>query len=187
MRPRRPAGDRRSDPPPDPLPRHHPAPGQQRRSARRDPAGDLPGVAAAPQEVEPVSRAKGNQAPAWIAAYLQRWWPGCEKTPNGRRGRDLLGTLGVAIEIKTGAQLRTAWLDQAMSYAACDGDGPHDSDCDRSEVPLLIWLREGQGEKSVPKALALLALPLDEMMAVLEDSGWAPRPHVQMQTQGNMQ
>jgi hypothetical protein len=109
-----------------------------------------------------MSRAKGNAAAGWVAAYLRRWWPLAEKTPNGLRGIDILNTLGVAIEVKTGKQLRTAWLDQAIKNAA-NGD-----------APLLIWLREGQGEKSVPCALALLPLPLADMMGVLEDSGIAP-------------
>src|SRR5215469_8742233 len=95
--------------------------------------------------------------------------------PNGLPGADFRNTLGVKIELKTGKQWRADWIRQACSYQTDE------------DVPLLIWLREGQGEKSVGQALALLALPLDEMMSVLEDSGWAPRPHVQMQTQGNMQ
>ena len=111
-----------------------------------------------------MSRAKGNAAKYWVAAYLRRWWPSIEPTPNGIPGPDFRNTLGVKIELKSGKQWRADWIRQATGYRTDD------------DVPLLIWLQEGQGEKSVGRAVAILALPLEEMMVVLEDSGWAPVP-----------
>jgi hypothetical protein len=107
-------------------------------------------------------RAKGNVAPAWVAAYLQPWWPAAEKTPNSRPGRDLLGTPGVAFEVKTGAEWRHGWVRQAAGYAA---DG---------ELPLLVWLPPGCAEAQVANALAVL--PLRLIMPLLVAAGYAPPP-----------
>ena len=60
-----------------------------------------------------MSRAKGNAAAAWVAAYLRPWWPLAGKTPNGRPGEDIENTPGVSWEIKTGAAWRHEWLAQA--------------------------------------------------------------------------
>ena len=111
-----------------------------------------------------MSRAKGNAAKYWVADYLRRWWPSISPVSNGLPGADFLDTLGVKIELKTGKQWRADFIRQAVSYRTDD------------DVPLLIWLQENQGEKSVHRATAILALPLEEMMTVLEDSGWAPAP-----------
>jgi hypothetical protein len=109
-----------------------------------------------------VSRGKGNAAPAWVAAYLSAWWPGAEKTPNSRPGRDILGTPGVAFEIKTGAEWRHGWLAQVMRYVK---DG---------EIGLIVYLPPGCGERSVGDALAVL--PLREIMPLLVAAGYAPQP-----------
>jgi hypothetical protein len=110
-----------------------------------------------------VSQAKGKRAPAWVAAYLQRWWPHAEKTPNSRPGRDVLGTPGCAIEVKTGAQWSpNAWLRQAARYPA------------EGEVALLVYLPPGCGEAAVGDALAIL--PLRQVMPLLVAAGYAPEP-----------
>lgn len=116
-----------------------------------------------------MSRGKGNAAPAWVAAYLQPWWPGCEKTPNSRPGRDILGTPGCAIEVKTGAEWRHKWIDQAAGYAA---DG---------ELPLLVYLPPGYGEKSVGDALAVVRLSV--VMPLLVAAGYAPPPNHEREDQ----
>lgn len=109
-----------------------------------------------------MSRNRGNRAPHWVAAYLAPWWPSVEATPNSRKGRDLLGTPGAAIEIKTGAEWRTSWLKQAAGYA---GSG---------EIPLLIYLPPGCGERAV--ANAQVVLPLHLVMPLLVAAGYAPAP-----------
>jgi hypothetical protein len=109
-----------------------------------------------------VTRNRGNRAPHWVAAYLRPWWPSAEPTPNGRPGRDILGTPGAAIEIKTGVEWRHAWLKQAASYA---GDG---------EVAILLYLPPGVGEKHVGEAMTIL--PLRVIMPLLVAAGYAPAP-----------
>jgi hypothetical protein len=110
-----------------------------------------------------VSRAKGLAAPAWVAAWLQPWFPGAEKTPNSRPGRDILGTPGLAIEIKTGAQWRPrAWMAQAAKYAA------------NGELAVLVYLPPGCGAAQVGKALAIV--PLEALLPLAVAAGYAPQP-----------
>ena len=117
-----------------------------------------------------MTRDRGNRAPAWVAAYLRRWWPSAEKTPNSRPGRDLLGTPGVAWEIKTGTEWRSAWLRQ------CERNGSED------DLPVLLYLPPGLGERSVD--LAMCVIPLHAMMPVLVAAGYAPAPFRQRATGG---
>lgn len=109
-----------------------------------------------------MSRDRGNRAAAWVAAYLAPWWPLAEKTPNGRPGRDILNTPGVAFEVKTGAIWRNEWIRQVLGYVT---EG-------RIDLPILVYLPPGMGEKSVMHAQAVL--PLHVLMNVLEEAGYAP-------------
>ena len=109
-----------------------------------------------------LGRDKGNAAPSWVAKYLQPWWPGCEKTPNSRPGRDILGTPGVAFEIKTGATWSHKAIAQAAGYAA------------PGELPVVVYLPPGCAERQVGEALAIV--PLRVLMPVLVEAGYAPAP-----------
>ena len=110
-----------------------------------------------------MSQAKGKRAAAWVAAYLRGWYPSAE-TPRSSSspGRDVLGTPGLAVEVKTGAQWRHKWIEQAAGYAAL------------GEVAVIIYLPPGCGERSVGNALAVL--PLRCLMPLLVASGHAPDP-----------
>jgi len=110
-----------------------------------------------------VSRGKGNLAPGWVADYLQPWFPGCEKTPNSRKGRDLLGTPGMAVEVKTGAEWRpNAWMAQAAGYAA---DG---------ELAVLLYLPPGLGQAKIGQSLFIVPTIVGMELAVA--AGYAPPP-----------
>jgi hypothetical protein len=109
------------------------------------------------------TRGKGNAAPAWLADYLQPWWPGCEKTPNSRPGRDLLGTPGVAFEVKTGREWRpNQWTRQAMGYAQ------------PGELAVLVYYPDGLGQVATPDTLAIVRTRL--LLPVLVEAGYAPAP-----------
>jgi hypothetical protein len=110
-----------------------------------------------------MSQAKGKRAAAWVAAYLRRWYPSAE-TPGSSslRGRDILGTPGVAIEVKTGAEWRHRWVSQVAGYA-----GP-------GELPLIIYLPPGCGERGIDDAL--MVLPVRAGMPLLVAAGYAPEP-----------
>jgi hypothetical protein len=107
-----------------------------------------------------MSRGRGNRAPGWVAEYLRPWFPTAEATPNSRKGRDLLGTPGIAIEVKTGAEWRAAWLKQAAGYAA---DG---------ELAWLVYLPPGLGERSVNRAMVIV--PLEVAIGWAVEAGYAP-------------
>ena len=109
-----------------------------------------------------MSRARGNAAPKWVAGYLRRWYPCAEATPNGRPGRDVLGTPGLAIEVKTGTEWRHSWLAQAAGYVT------------GTEIAVLIYMPPGLGEKHVADAQCIL--PLRILMPLLVGSGYAPEP-----------
>jgi hypothetical protein len=111
-----------------------------------------------------MSRAKGNQAPDWVAAYLRPWFPDAQKTPNGRPGRDLENTPGMAIEVKTGAEWRPyKWMRQAAGYAL---DG---------ELPVLLYLPPGLGKLHVAETMAIV--PLRVLMPLAVADGYAPPPN----------
>jgi hypothetical protein len=110
-----------------------------------------------------MSKAKGNAAPQWVAKYLRPWWPHAEKTPNGRPGRDIQNTPGVAWEVKTSPEWSHKAIKQAAGYA---GQG---------ELPLVLYLPPGCGEAQVADALVIL--PLRLIMPVLVESGYAPQPN----------
>jgi hypothetical protein len=111
-----------------------------------------------------MSQAKGKRAAGWVAAYLRRWYPSAEKPGSSSLpGRDVLGTPGLAVEVKTSAQWRPyAWVAQAARYAS------------RGELALLVYLPPGCGERSVGDALAIL--PMRDVMPLLVAAGYAPEP-----------
>lgn len=110
-----------------------------------------------------MSRARGNEAPAWVAAYLVPWFPDAEKTPNSRAGRDIDNTPGLAIEVKTGATWRpNAWMAQAAKYPRA------------GELAVLLYLPPGMGRARVRDALCIV--PLHALMPLAVAAGYAPPP-----------
>ena len=109
-----------------------------------------------------MSRNKGNRAGEWVAEYLRRWYRNAEATPNSRHGRDVLGTPGIVVEVKTEVVWRHKWLAQVLGYAS---DG---------ELPFIVYMPPGCGAGQVGDALAVL--PLRLLMPALVDAGYAPEP-----------
>jgi len=109
-----------------------------------------------------MSRGKGLRAAGWVAEYIRPWWPDAAKTPNSLPGADIENTPPVRFEIKTGAQWSHKAIAQAAGYA-----GP-------GELPLVVYLPPGCGERSVGDALVVV--PLRVIMPVLVDGEWAPEP-----------
>jgi len=115
-----------------------------------------------------VSRDRGIDLQRATARILARWWPNAETNPNGRGGRDILGTPGVWWEVKTsfkgtspGAAIRQACM------------GAHAVD-DVLEVPVVLYWPPGVGEKRPDQAIAMMAFP--DVMHLLESAGYAPEP-----------
>ena len=90
-------------------------------------------------------------------------WVHAESTPNGRAGRDILGTPGVWFEVKTG------WKDsspqaEVWKTAAAAGD----------DVPVVIFWPRGIGERQADRTIALLPAPV--LLRLLVEAGYAPQP-----------
>jgi hypothetical protein len=109
-----------------------------------------------------MSRTKGMQAAAWVAAWLKTWWPHAEALPAGLPGADIENTPGVAFEVKTGAAWRNDWVKQAAGYGA-DGS-----------LPVVVYLPGGLGANRIRHAQAVI--PMHWLMHVLEEAGYAPTP-----------
>jgi hypothetical protein len=111
-----------------------------------------------------VSQDRGKRAARWVADWLRPWWPSIEATPGGRNGIDLLGTPGVAWEVKTEADWRPAGaLAQAARNAAA------------GEIPIVIYLPPGVGADTVGDRAHIVMAPA-VVMALLVAAGYAPAP-----------
>ena len=109
-----------------------------------------------------MSQNKGKRAGHWVAAYLRRWYPSAESPHSSAPGRDILGTPGICVEVKTSPTWRSTAVNQVMGYRR------------EPEFAFVIYLPPGVGERQVGKALAIM--PLEELMGVLVESGHAPEP-----------
>lgn len=109
------------------------------------------------------TRRKGNEANGWVAEWLHPWFPNAEPVPNGRPGRDINGTPGLPIEVKTAAEWRPIkWRRQSEGYALA------------GELPLLIYFPPGFGRESVGDTLSIVRTRL--IMPCLVAAGYAPAP-----------
>jgi hypothetical protein len=100
-----------------------------------------------------------------VAEYLRPWYPDAEKTPNSRKGRDILGTPGLALEVKTSGNWSPGrWLEQAMGYQR------HPEE----EVAALVYFPPGVGQAKT--GLAMVMLPFSRFMDVAQAGGYAPPP-----------
>ena len=100
--------------------------------------------------------------PRGFARYLTTWWVNAEATGSGRQGRDILGTPGVAFEVKTGGEEKfspPAAVRQAVKNAGGD-------------LPVVVWFPPGVAEGSPDKVIAML--PLSWLMKVLTEARYTP-------------
>jgi|SRR5215472_8891979 len=123
-----------------------------------------------------MTRDKGNRAGQWVASYLRDglWYPFAEATPNGRKGRDILGIPGLGIEVKTGSVWRNEWLAQCRRNAivrvcACR-QVPEMPLCEHQDLPVLIYLPPGVGETNVGNAQMIF--PVHDGLDLLKKAGY---------------
>ena len=110
-----------------------------------------------------MSRDRGIRLQNALAAYLARWWPNAESAGSGRPGSDVLGTPGIVWECKTAREFRPLeWCKQARRHAT--GLMP---------TAVCVYIPDGMGEKSIGAALAMM--PLEDMMALLIEAGYAKK------------
>ena len=104
---------------------------------------------------------KGKRVPKLHAAYLQTWWPLAEANPNGRNGRDILGTPGVWFEDKTPQAFRpAAFIAQAAKGAAT-----------ADEVPVVTYWPKGVWA-DIDKTIAMMPTPW--LMRLLQEAKYTP-------------
>lgn len=96
--------------------------------------------------------------PRGFARYLTAWWVNAEATGTGRQGRDILGTPGVAFEVKTGGELSPAAAVRQASKNAGE------------DLPVVAYFPPGVGERGPWIAM----LPGDRLMKLLTEAGYTP-------------
>jgi hypothetical protein len=109
-----------------------------------------------------MSRDRGLRLQNALARYLSAWWPSAESAGSGRKGRDVLGTVGVWWENKTdadGEHRPGAYMRQAAKGASMFDD-----------LPVVVWWPPGVANPE--KAIA--QLPLANLMRLLELADVAP-------------
>ena len=120
-----------------------------------------------------MSQDRGVRLQRALATYLRHWWVHAESNPNGRSGRDILGTPGVWFENKA-ESLATmckrkggpaSYVRQAEQHTG-DG-GPDDTD-----LPIVVWWPPGVGERRPDLTIAMLPTPW--LMKLLVEAGYAP-------------
>ena len=105
---------------------------------------------------------KGQFAPQWVARYLSRWWPNATAVTFGVRGTDIVGTHGIAWEIKAARDWKpTGYVAQARRHAG------------NAQLPVVVYVPNGCGEQSIEFALAIV--PLHRLVDILDDAGYTTR------------
>lgn len=107
-------------------------------------------------------KARGMRTQLVVANWFkERGWVHCESTGAGRQGRDLLGTPGVAIEIKARSDLQPlAWLRQAQAASGLD-------------LPMVIFRPNGLGEQNVSQWGVLMTL--EHATYLLQEADYIPK------------
>lgn len=102
---------------------------------------------------------RGAATQALVAAWFRdHGHPFATDAGAGRQGRDVLGTLGLAIEVKARADLQPqAWLRQAESTAAGD-------------VPVVVFRPNGMGPACINDWGVLMRL--DDFTALSRAAGY---------------
>jgi hypothetical protein len=108
-------------------------------------------------------RARGAQTQRIVAAFLAgHGWPYATDAGAGRQGRDVLGTPGLAFEVKGRRDLDlTGWLRQA---ATCAG----------GDLPLVVHRPDGYGPARI--ADWPVTLRLEDAVALLRAAGYGDPP-----------
>lgn len=123
-----------------------------------------------------MSDARGRALPNALAAYLQQWWRHAESAGSGRNGTDILGTPGVAWEVKTAREFKrdfkpTAWVKQAREHAG-ECDCTQLKPCTHADVPVVVYFPSGIGAENCANTLAIM--PVHVLMRLLEEAGYTP-------------
>jgi len=108
-------------------------------------------------------KARGMRTQLLVAQYLAaNGWPHAESTGSGRSGVDVLGTPGLAFEVKARTDLNPlAWVKQAEQNAG---------------LPVAVFRPNGMGEH--PETF-IAFLRLGDLTALLRAAGYGTEPEEQ--------
>lgn len=121
-----------------------------------------------------MTDARGRMLQNMLARYLQVWWPLAESAGAGRQGTDVINTPGVSWECKTVRDFARNfrpqdWVRQARGHG-------------RDELPVVVCFPGKIGGTRVDAALAIV--PLQDMMALLQSSGYTPLTWADLEREG---
>lgn len=107
----------------------------------------------------PSRKRRGRESELILARHMQQHgWPYAEPTSASAQGRDLTGTVGLAIEVKARAKLDLpAWARQARRNAGAD-------------IPVVVSRGNGQGAGCVDEWAVVLTLA--DFLALARDAGY---------------
>lgn len=105
--------------------------------------------------------ARGRRSQVVLAALMNRYgWPFAEAIFGAMPGRDLIGTPGLAVEIKaTSDNPLPQALRQAAKHAGTSGD-----------LPIVVWRPNGYGEDTIETWV--MALTLADGLSLLAAAGY---------------
>jgi hypothetical protein len=129
----------------------------------------------------PDRRRRGLESQEMLAEFMQiNGWPNAQSAPRGHRGRDVLGTPGLRVEVKARRELRPfEWLAQAEAGKIGPPDRPV-----TVEVPFVVFRPDQAGPADVGRWGMLLRV--ESGLAVLRMAGWGePMPSLAEYLQGN--
>lgn len=102
---------------------------------------------------------RGYASQRIVSEYLRAWWPYSEPTGAGRQGSDILGVVGVDIEVKARRGLDLTGTIHQQAERAADGI-----------VPIAVIRPDGYGPARIAEWPAVM--PLSVAVQLLREAGY---------------
>ena len=103
---------------------------------------------------------RGYESQRVVAEYLRQWWPYAEPAGAGRPGTDVLGLIGIDVEVKARRDLDlTGTLRQQMNRAQ------------EGVIPVAVIRPDGYGPARIDEWPAVM--PLSILARLLKEAGYA--------------
>ena len=103
---------------------------------------------------------RGMESQRVVAEYLRQWWPYAEPAGAGRSGTDVLGLIGIDVEVKARRDLDlTGTLRQQMNRAK------------EGVIPVAVIRPDGYGPSRIGEWPAVM--PLSILARLLKEAGYA--------------
>ena len=103
---------------------------------------------------------RGYESQRIVADYLRTWWPHAQPTGAGRQGTDILGLIGIDVEVKARRDLDLTGTLRQQTQRCLDG-----------VVPIAVIRPDGYGPARVAEWPVIL--PLEVAVKLLREAGYA--------------